>query len=76
MEPGSESQWDVLLGSDEPNNLGIDYVRYFLLDQPEWDFYNFDYGTVKEADRVQPGDASVTNFDIGPFHARGGKLLQ
>lgn len=65
-----------MLGGTEPNNLGIDYVRYFLRNQPDWDFYDFDYSIVQEADKVQPGNASATNFDISPFHAKGGKLLQ
>ena len=76
LELGSELQWLVLLGGYQPNNLGTQYVQYFLLNDPSWNFYDFDYSIVQEADRVQPGNATAGNFDLSPFHARGGKLLQ
>lgn len=56
--------------------LGIDYVRYFLLNESTWDPKDFDYQIVQEADAVQPGNASANKFDLRPFHKRGGKLLQ
>ncbi|CAK3891157.1 ferulic acid Esterase Feruloyl esterase [Lecanosticta acicola] len=75
VELGAEAQWETLLGLGEPNSLGIEYVRYFLLNDGTWDFHNFDYSIVELADRLQPGGATASNFNISPFHARGGKLL-
>jgi feruloyl esterase len=75
LELGSEDQWENLLGGNQPSGLGTDYVRYFLLDDPEWDFKDYDYRIVELADQIQPGNATV-GFDISSFQANGGKLLQ
>lgn len=74
----SESQWIALLGGlgGGVSPLGSEYVRYFLLDEPDWDPSGFDYHIVELADQVQPGNATVRGFDFTPFQARGGKLLQ
>ncbi|KAK6384099.1 hypothetical protein LTR65_009858 [Meristemomyces frigidus] len=76
LELGSEAQWPVLLGSYEPNSLGFEYVQYFLLNDPSWDFYTFNYSIVELADKLQPGNATADDFDLEPFYRRGGKLLQ
>ncbi|KAF2448096.1 feruloyl esterase B precursor [Karstenula rhodostoma CBS 690.94] len=70
---GSEGQW-VLLSGDKPNNLGPDYVRYFLGLGPDWDFYDYSEDIQRLADKLQPGNATV-GFDLSAFHAKGGKLL-
>jgi feruloyl esterase len=75
LELGSEDQWEVLLGGDEPAGLGTDYVRHFLLNDPEWDFNDYDYSIVELADKLQPGNATA-GFDISSFQAKGRKLLQ
>ena len=76
LELGSEAQWPVLLGLDTPHPLGTEYVQYFLLDDPEWNFNDFDYSIVELADQIQPGNATAYDFDLSPFYEHGGKLLQ
>lgn len=73
---GSEAQWPVLLSGGAPNALGTEYVQYFLLNDPDWPWQDFNYSIVELADKIQPGNATAGNFDLSPFHARGGKLLQ
>ncbi|EGP91498.1 putative ferulic acid Esterase/Feruloyl esterase [Zymoseptoria tritici IPO323] len=75
LELGSEAQWEVLLGGNEPAGLGTDYVRYFLLKDPDWDFNDYNDSIVDIADKLQPGNATV-GLDLSAFHAKGGKLLQ
>ena len=36
FELGSEAQWDLLVGADEPSSLGTDYVKYMLGLGPDW----------------------------------------
>ncbi|KAF2140705.1 uncharacterized protein K452DRAFT_288794 [Aplosporella prunicola CBS 121167] len=72
---GSESQWFVLLGNDAPNALGPDYVKYFL-QEPSFDWHNFDYSVVQRAEAVDPGDATADDFAaLADFADKGGKLL-
>jgi feruloyl esterase len=73
LYPGSEGQW-FLFSGEEPNNLGTDYVRYFLGLGPDWSFYDFNEDIQRLADETQPGNASV-GYDLSAFHAKGGKVL-
>lgn len=75
LELGSEEQWAFLLGQPEPSSYGTDYVRDFLLNDPTWPFESFNDNIVSLADRLAPGNASATEFDLSPFHARGGKIM-
>lgn len=77
MNLGSEYQWDVLMGSEEPSGLGSDYVRYFMLNDPAWNYTDFDYNIVQLADQIQPGNATAGDFaGMDLFRAKGGKLLR
>ncbi|KAI1505734.1 putative ferulic acid Esterase/Feruloyl esterase [Biscogniauxia marginata] len=72
----------VTIGSDptfllsSPANLGTDYFRYFLYNDPSWDNTQFTYRDVQAADAVDPGNATADNFDLSPFMERGGKILK
>lgn len=70
---GGESLWHVLLDGMSP--LGEQYVQYFLGLGPDWKWEDFDYSIVELADRLDPGNASATDYDLSAFHQRGGKLL-
>lgn len=76
LEIGSEAQWPVLLGGNAPNSLGTEYVQYFVLNNPDWPWQDFDYSIVQLADQLDPGNANADDFDLEPFQKRGGKLLQ
>lgn len=76
LEVGSEAQWPVLLGGDAPSSLGTEYVQDFLLNDPDWPWQDFDYSIIQLADQLDPGNATVDNFDLEPFQKQGGKLLQ
>ncbi|OJJ62580.1 hypothetical protein ASPSYDRAFT_41271 [Aspergillus sydowii CBS 593.65] len=73
--PGSESQWEVVIGNGTGNPLGVDYVRYFLGLGEGWKQEQFDYRIVQLADKLDPGNATADDFDISPFQKKGGKLL-
>lgn len=76
LDLGSEAQWAVLLGSNEPNALGTQYIQYMLLNDSNWNFWNYSYNEVLLADEIQPGDCTASDYDMSPFYDRGGKLLQ
>ncbi|KAL3417378.1 tannase and feruloyl esterase [Phlyctema vagabunda] len=60
----------------QPVTLGTDFVRYFLLNDTNWNWENFDYSIVQKAEEVNPGNATADNFDLGPYQSRGGKVIQ
>lgn len=76
---GSEAQMassfgDV--GTNAPSLYGTQYVQYMVVNDPNWDFNDFSYAIIEQADAINPGNASANDFDLSAFHARGGKLLQ
>jgi feruloyl esterase len=73
---GSELGWASKIGGPEPNVLGLDYMRYVVFKNPNWDWRTFDLETaVALADRIDNGTMNAVNPDLRPFRQRGGKLL-
>jgi len=75
FELGSEAQWDMLVGADEPSSLGTDYVKYMLGLGPDWRWQDFNPSIIALSDRINPGNATANDFDLSPFYKKGGKLL-
>ncbi|KAF2644120.1 tannase and feruloyl esterase [Massarina eburnea CBS 473.64] len=75
---GSEVQMPSSFGSNnEPSAYGTDYAKYYLFDDPDWDWKtSFNYTTFTEAERLNPGNVNANNFNLSTFHGRGGKLIQ
>ena len=72
----SEAQWPVLLGSSAPSTLGTDYIKYFLLNNPSWDWRTFNTHLFDVADNIDPGNATADDFtSLGAFRDRRGKLM-
>ncbi|KAI0468017.1 feruloyl esterase B precursor [Xylaria cf. heliscus] len=63
-----------LLGSI--STLGLDFFRYFVYNDTEYDYTKYTYKDVQFADSVNPGNASANDFDLSPFLNRGGKILK
>lgn len=75
LELGSEAQWGFLIGGEKPSTYGSEFVQDFVLDDPNWDTGCYNSTIPFIASEHHPGNASATDFDLGPFHARGGKML-
>jgi feruloyl esterase len=76
LELGSEEQWAFLMGSDKPSTYGSEFVQDFVLDDTTWDPVTSYNSTIPfTASAKRPGNASATDFDLSPFHARGGKII-
>ena len=75
--PGSEMQLPVLISGAEPFPVATSYMRLLVFGEaPGWDFRSFDYG----ADMLKARAFGAAILDVhpdglGPFFARGGKLL-
>nr|POF26160.1 putative feruloyl esterase b [Quercus suber] len=72
---GSENQWSVLLGGDEPSALGTDYVRNFVVNDTTWDFRTYNDSIVTLAAQLNPGSADANDFDLSPLQQIGGKII-
>ena len=55
--------------------MRIDIYRYFVFNDPDWDWHTFDFD--KDVDYMDSkiGYMSASSYDLSGFKARGGKLL-
>jgi hypothetical protein len=74
---GSELQLVVMVSSPEPFPVATSYMRMLVFgDQKGWDFRKFDYGAdTAKARAYAEKTLDVSPTGLGPFFARGGKLL-
>lgn len=76
MSLGSEDQWRILLGGDEPSPFGLAYERFFLFGDPGWDWHNYNDSVVDVAARLDPGACTAADYGaVADFRDRGGKLI-
>lgn len=75
LYPGMTLGADAAALSTQPSPLGIDYLRYWVFNDSNWDFTTFKYEDVLTADKTDPGNATANDFDLSPFQKRGGKLI-
>ncbi|KAJ9404562.1 hypothetical protein DTO045G8_7635 [Paecilomyces variotii] len=74
LELGSEGNWGMLLGSDEPTTLGTDYVKYVLGLGSNWTWQDFNPSVLALSEKLNPGNATA-GFDLSAFSKKGGKIL-
>ncbi|KAJ9252577.1 hypothetical protein DTO207G8_4639 [Paecilomyces variotii] len=74
LELGSEGNWGMLLGSDEPTTLGTDYVKYVLGLGSNWTWQDFNPSVLALSEKLNPGNATP-GFDLSAFSKKGGKIL-
>jgi feruloyl esterase len=76
LAPGSELGW-ATYGGPRPFAIGNDYGRFVLAGNPNWDFHELDVASAaSRAEKADHGTTNALNPDLGPFLARGGKLIQ
>jgi len=72
---GSETAWgSYYTASPEPQRLA--FWKYFVFNDPNWDMRTFDWDRDVAFARAKMGPiVNATNPDLGPFKARGGKMV-
>ena len=76
MAPGSELTWGALTGGPQPLSLALDFYRYFVFADPNWDWKTMDFD--KDVATGEEKFGTVLNAvdpDLRAFKARGGKLV-
>lgn len=72
--PGSEAGWPGYWGSDSP--VRADYWRLWAFDDPQWDWWTFDYNRdVTRAEMVLGPLVDQTSADLRAFAAAGAKAI-
>ncbi|KAI9155621.1 feruloyl esterase B precursor [Paramyrothecium foliicola] len=55
--------------------IGLDQFRYWLHNDSKWVPSTFTYDDILKIDAINPSQANADEFDLSPFHQRGGKLI-
>jgi feruloyl esterase len=76
LERGSELGW-ATWGGAQPLSIGLDYFKYVVFENPNWDFRTLDFDAdVARAEKLDGARINATDPNLRPFFARGGKLIQ
>ena len=74
--PGSELDWTDLGWTGSARATGLDQFRYLVYGDASWTIDRFDFETdIVKAEQVDNETLNALDPDLGPFFARGGKLL-
>lgn len=65
----------IIADSGAPSAPGIEWIQNFLYNDTTWDWHDFTYQVIIDADRINPGQATV-GFDFTGYHSRKGKIIQ
>jgi feruloyl esterase len=76
MAPGSELTWGALAGGPQPFSIPVDFYKYFVHSDPNWDWRTIDFDRdVVSIDQKFAKLMNATDSDLKAFKARGGKLI-
>ncbi|PKS08036.1 hypothetical protein jhhlp_006648 [Lomentospora prolificans] len=74
--PGSEVQWNTVIGADEPTPFGTGFQRYFVYNDPNWSWENdFNFTVFEDTVKLNPGESRADKYDLSDFKALGGKIV-
>jgi feruloyl esterase len=65
--------WGGLVNIPEPRR--VEFFRYFVFDDPNWNYRSFDFDKDVAFTREKVGFIDAIDADMRPFHARGSKLI-
>jgi feruloyl esterase len=73
---GSELDWRIWAGP-QPLSIGLDYFRYVVFEDPQWDFRTLDFDRdIARAEALDHDRINALDPNLKPFFDRGGKLIQ
>lgn len=75
FELSSEASWLTYLTGGAPAGFDAEYERYFLYNDPTWNWKQFNDSVSKKSIELNPGLATADDFDISAFNKRKGKIL-
>ncbi|MBV9581803.1 MAG: tannase/feruloyl esterase family alpha/beta hydrolase [Chloroflexi bacterium] len=76
LMPGGETQWGPVAGGPKPFPIGPLIYGQMVFEEPDWDWRTFNYDADLERAIAKLRDVmDALDPDLGPFKARGGKLI-
>jgi feruloyl esterase len=76
LAPGSELGWTSLGWTASARATGLDQFRFLVFKEPAWTIQQFDFDAdIVRAEETDNGTINALDPNLGPFIARGGKLI-
>jgi feruloyl esterase len=73
--PGCEGQLQAIYNQSQTSPFGINYLRFFVLNNPYFDWSMYNDSDLGRAVATNPGQASVNNWNLTEFQASGAKMI-
>lgn len=71
----SEPQWFAVLSGDTPSTLGYEYVQYFVLDEADWAWEQYNDSIIPTAEKMDPGNCTADDYDMSAIRDNGAKII-
>jgi feruloyl esterase len=76
MPPGGELTWNALAGGPQPFSIPVEFFKYFVYADPNWDWKTIDFDKdVAAIDEKYAKLMNATDPNLKPFKDRGGKII-
>ncbi|KAJ5108253.1 tannase and feruloyl esterase [Penicillium angulare] len=72
---GSEHFWSLNIDGGAPNVIGLGYIQYMLGLGPDWNWRDFNEEIAHLSEKLNPGQADASDYDLVPFFSRGKKII-
>ena len=73
--PGSELGWGQTAGGPEPVIMAMEYFKYVVFENPDWDWKTFDFDTGTARTEKTEYGMDATDPNLKEFVGHGGKLI-
>jgi feruloyl esterase len=76
LQFGSELGWPMTVAGPEPQSISDGFFKYMVMQDPNWDFKNFDVdAAARIADKKIGSIMNAIDPDLKAFEAHGGKIV-
>ena len=76
MPPGGELTWNALAGGPQPFSIPVEFFKYFVYSDPNWDWKTIDFDRdVAAIDEKYAKLMNATDPNLKSFRDRGGKII-
>jgi len=75
LMPGSELGWAQTAGGPEPIGLAMEYFRYVVFEDPNWNWKTFNFDTDTARTETLEYGMNATDPNLREFAGHGGKLV-
>lgn len=75
LSPGCEGQVQAIYNQSQTTPFGINYLRFFVTNNPYYNWTEYNATALEYAVETNPGQASVSDWNLTEFRDSGAKMI-